>query len=130
MGGYSNVQYTGRLNRKQVNELYGTAVVGLCVLLPTGNYINSQPIKIFEYMMAGLPVIASDFPAWKKYVSDINAGICVPANDPEETKKAIRYLLNNREVAQCMGSNGRKAAEQKYCWIAEEEKLIKLYRKL
>lgn len=124
------VEYTGQIDREAVNQVYGQAVAGLVVLKPCKNYINSQPIKMYEYMAAGLPVIYSDFPAWKKIMEKTGAGIAVNPEKPEEAAKAINYLLKNREAAREMGRKGREAIEQKYSWNAEEEKLIRLYAEL
>ena len=122
--------YTGKLNREQVNELYGRSMVGMVTLLPMANYIHSQPIKMFEYMAAGLPFVASDFPLWKSIVEENGCGICVDCGKTDEVKVAIRQLLDDPSKAQEMGRNGRKAVETKYNWGIEEEKLVSLYRDL
>lgn len=124
------VVYTGKLNREQVNELYGRSMAGMVTLLPMANYIYSQPIKMFEYMAAGLPFVASDFPLWKSIVEENGCGICVDCGKTDEVRAAIRQLLDDPSKAQEMGRNGRKAVENKYNWSVEEEKLISLYRDL
>lgn len=60
------VKYLGKISRKKVNELYGRSRAGIVIYQPAANHTESKPIKMFEYMAAGLPVIASDFPLWKK----------------------------------------------------------------
>ena len=115
------------MDRCGVNTLYGQAVVGLCVLKPTANYINSLPIKMFEYMAAGLPFVCSDFPRWKKIADETGAGVCVSVDDINAVHKAIQELLSDRSKAQQMGRRGRMAIEQRYCWSMEEDKLLSLY---
>ena len=127
---HGNVELIGKINRDEVNELYGKSVAGLCILHPVENYIEAHPIKVFEYMAAGLPVICSDFPVLKKFVEGSNAGICVPAFDVDAIRSAIVKLLNDRDLARRMGLNGRRAVEEKYLWQNEAAKLIGLYRKI
>lgn len=122
--------YTGKLNREQVNELYGRSVAGMVTLLPMANYIYSQPIKMFEYMAAGLPFVASDFSLWKSIVEENGCGICVDCGKTDEVREAVKRLLEDPCRAQEMGRNGRKAVEIKYNWDVEEKKLVSLYQDL
>lgn len=126
----AHVEYTGVLDRKEVNELYGKAVLGLVLLLPKKNYIDSLPIKMFEYMAAGIPFVASDFPLWKEIVEKTQAGICVDINNIKEIKATIKNLLENREKAREMGKRGREAVTKYYNWNNEAKKLAALYRDL
>src|SRR5690606_28720925 len=59
--GWSRMRFHGRLDRRRVAELFENATAGLVVLHPTVNYLEAYPVKLFEYMAAGLPVIASNF---------------------------------------------------------------------
>lgn len=121
------VRYIGRINRKQVNELYGSARAGIVIYQPAENHTESQPIKLFEFMAAGLPVVASDFPLWRKIVEDNDCGICVNPGNTNEVKAACEKLLDNPELAQRMGQNGRTVVEDQYSWNSEEKKLYSLY---
>lgn len=126
----SKVCYVGKINRQEINDLYGKSVAGLVVLKPAHNYVKSFPIKMFEYMAAGLPVIASDFPLWMQIIKDNNCGFCINPDDIGALEKAIKKLLDDRQLAQNMGINGRKAVLEKYSWSLGEKNLLKLYRKL
>lgn len=125
-----NVSYFGEANRKQVNEFFNKAVAGLCLMKPIKNYYNSQPTKIYEYMAGGLPVICSNFPACIEAVEKTGSGFCVDPFDIEAVRKAMRTLLENHELAQGMGTRGRKTVEAKYSWEPEAEKLIKFYQEI
>ena len=128
--GGGKIKYVGFINRIKISELYNNACVGLCVLQPASNYINSQPIKMYEYMAAGLPYICSDFPVWKELTRATGAGICVNPKDPEELAAAISLLLNNPQKAEIMGQKGRRAVENQFSWDAERKKLNELYKTL
>ncbi len=124
------IRYIGKIGRKEINELYGNSRAGLLLYQPAQNHFEAQPIKMFEYMAAGLPVIASGFPLWRRIIKREKCGLCADCTKPGEVKKAILFLLNNLEEAQQMGRNGRKAAECYYNWGKEQEKLLELYRKI
>jgi glycosyltransferase involved in cell wall biosynthesis len=128
--GWNHVNFEGYLNRKEVSDLLNTSSVGLVILHPEPRYVVSYPIKLFEYMSAGLPVIASDFPLWRGIVEDAQCGICVDPMSPGEIADAVRYLLNNKEEARKMGENGRKAIMNKYNWEQESVRLVELYKSL
>lgn len=122
-----NVSYLGKINRKSVNELYGKSRIGIVLYQPAENHFASQPIKMFEYMAAGLPIVASDFNHWKKIIEMSDCGICVNPTDPNAVSDACNSLLEKPAEAQEMGKRGRRYVLEKYNWQNEEEKLLRLY---
>ncbi len=103
---------------------------GLVVLHPIINYIDSLPVKMFEYMGAGIPVIASNFPLWKEIVEDNDCGICVDPLDPVQIADAISYIQENPEKAEQMGLRGSRMVREKYNWEIEKKKLVSIYSNL
>ena len=81
-------------------------------------------------MAAGIPVIASDFPLWKKIIDQHKCGICVNPLKPEEISSAIDYLISHADEAKKMGDNGHKAVMKNYNWAVEEKKMLDLYTKI
>ncbi|HWC17188.1 MAG TPA: glycosyltransferase family 4 protein [Terriglobales bacterium] len=128
--GWKYVDEMGFLPREGVAELLARTRVGLVVLHPEPNYLRSRPVKLFEYMAAGVPVIASNFPDWRSIVEGGGCGLLVSPQDPKEIAEAIEFLLTHPEVAEKMGQNGREAVERLYVWDAEKEKLFALYNNL
>lgn len=124
------VQYCGFLNREEVNELYANSRCGLVVLRPTKAYVESLPVKMFEYMSAGLPVVASDFPYWKSIIDKEKCGICVDPLNVQAVSRAINLFFDNPQLAEEYGQRGKKAVLEKYNWEQEAKKLLKLYLKL
>ncbi|WP_339226795.1 glycosyltransferase family 4 protein [Oceanobacillus sp. FSL K6-2867] len=126
----AKVNYLGFLDRNQIKSILATSKAGLVVLEPRLNFIDSLPIKMFEYMSAGIPVIASNFPLWKEIIEGNNCGICVDPFNVDEIATAIQWVLDNPDEAEKMGENGRNAVERKYNWETESKKLIKVYSSL
>lgn len=123
-------EYIGLMDRAEINELYARSVVGLVVLQPAHNYVDSLPIKMFEYMAAGLPFVASDFPLWKSIVAESQSGICVNPSDTVALANAINFFLENKDVGQRMGQSGRKYVEDKCSWTKVEGVLLTMYETL
>lgn len=124
------VTLLGRLDRDRVREEYSRARVGLCVLQPVPNYLDALPVKMFEYMAAGLPVIASRFPYWEQFITNHDAGIMVDPTDPEEIAEAITWIINHPEEGRSMGERGRHVALDQFSWRSEERALLDVYGKL
>lgn len=128
--GWSRINETGILDRAGVANVYRRSFAGLVTLKPLPNYIEALPIKMFEYMAAGIPVIASNFPLWASIVAEHRCGLCVDPDDPRAIAGAINELALSPDEARAMGENGRRAALTVYNWKAEETKLIAFYAEL
>ncbi|HHO42706.1 MAG TPA: glycosyltransferase [Epsilonproteobacteria bacterium] len=128
--GWQKVNELGFLDRAGVSKVYSQSKAGLVTLRPIINYLDALPVKMFEYMAAGLPVISSDIKLWKEIIKGNSCGICVNPLDPKEIADAINYLLSHPDEAQKMGQNGKKAVLEKYNWKLEEEKLFSVYEEL
>lgn len=127
---YRSVDFLGMLNRDGVKELLASSKVGIVTLLPTPNILDSQPIKLFEYMAAGLPVVASDFPLWRRIMDDASCGICVDPHDPKAIADAVIRIVENPDLAKQMGESGRRMVLEKYNWESQEDILVQFYHKL
>lgn len=128
--GWQNVRSLGQLNRQEVADVLSRSVAGLVLFHPAPNHVDAQPNKMFEYMSAGIPVIASNFPLWREIIEGNNCGICVDPLNPQEISEAIQYLINHPQAAAEMGKNGREAVETKYNWEQEAQKLLSLYQEI
>lgn len=127
---WKKIDYLGNVSRKKVSEILNNSIAGFVTFLPVPNHVEAQPNKMFEYMSAGLPVIASNFPLWKEIIEGNDCGICIDPEKPKEIAKAMKYLMDNPDEAKRMGENGRKAVMEKYNWEMESQKLISYYNKL
>lgn len=131
MPAWSNVDYMGNIPHEQVAQEMACCAVGLALAIPSRNsdWKNGSlgNTKIFEEMMAGLPVICTDFVLWKDFVQRYCCGICVDPENVDEIANAIRYLLEHPDEAKRMGENGRRAVREEFNWDVEEKKLVALY---
>lgn len=120
------------VKKEQIEEMYirHRWLAGIALFPPTEHYMRKELTKFFEYMVAGLPIICSDFPVWKEFIDTYECGIAVDPYDRDEIKDALHFLRTNPNQARKMGENGRKAVLKELNWHAEEEKLIHWYKQL
>lgn len=125
--GWRRVDALGHLDRAGVQSVMRRAMAGLVTLHPVRNYLDALPVKMFEYMAAGLPVIASHFLLWREIVEGNGCGICVDPEDPAAIAAAIDHLCSHPDIARRMGENGRRAVHTTYNWNGEAAKLGAFY---
>lgn len=127
---WNRVKFFGFVPFLEMNKYLLKADVGLLCFLPEPNNVNAMPNKMFEYMITGLPVVASNFPLWKEIIEGNNCGICVNPYDPKEIAKAIEHLMEHPDEVKKMRRNGIKAVLQNYNWENESKKLLEVYEEL
>jgi glycosyltransferase involved in cell wall biosynthesis len=127
---WKRVEWLGQLPRAKVASLLGSVRAGLVLFKGEPNHVTAYPTKMFEYMSAGIPVIASDFPLWRRIVEDAKCGVVVDPTDSQAVARAIEYVVTHERDAVRMGSAGLDVVMRRYNWASEETKLIKLYRDL
>lgn len=132
MKAWPQVDFRGQIPHSEVAGILSESAVGLAVLRPGNNTDGTNGsmgnTKIFEEMMAKLPVVCTGFKRWREFVEGYKCGICVDSTNAEEIATGIRYLLDHPAEAQQMGENGYRAVKEKYNWAVEEKKLLTLYK--
>lgn len=128
--GWGQVDFRGQVGREEVRRVLNESMAGMVTLMRTPAYLDALPIKMFEYMSAELPVIASDFPLWREIIDGAGAGLCVDPESPEAIAAAIRRLADDHGLVEKLGKNGRAAILSKYNWPVEAQKLIKFYKEI
>ncbi len=126
--GWIHVRYRPWIDRREMADLLATSSVGLLLFLPVPNHVTSYPNKLFEYMAAGLPIVASNFPYWEQFVDEIGSGLRVDPTNPEEIAAAITRLLDDPAAANVMGQRGAAAVQERFSWEPEAERLVTLYQ--
>jgi glycosyltransferase involved in cell wall biosynthesis len=128
--GWSRVDYRGLLDRVGVQRLLAESRVGLVVVHPLQSHIDMQPVKLYEYMAAGIPVISSDFPRFRDIVEGNRCGLCVPPRDVAGIATAIEWIFEHPAEAAEMGKRGRELIMQSLNWQHEEQELLRFYQHL
>ncbi|MCT6718331.1 glycosyltransferase family 4 protein [Acidovorax sp. K2F] len=128
--GWQQVNALGVRDRVGVRDVLARSRAGIVTFLPVPNHVDAQPNKMFEYMSAGVPVIASHFPLWREIVEGNDCGLCVDPQDPAAIAGAVNRLVDDSALAQRLGENGRRAVMERYNWAAEEKKLLAFYERL
>lgn len=118
------IDYLGSVEVSAIPEIISQAMVGLCVLHPRGNYVNAQSTKIFEYMAAARPFIASNFPRWVAMLEEHNCGVFIEPQDYGRLAAALEQLFENPEESTAMGLRGRAAFLRHFTFDAEVPKLL------
>jgi glycosyltransferase involved in cell wall biosynthesis len=113
LGIESRVEFTGLLPPSEVRGRLPSADV---LVLP--NHLNAlsssytSPLKMFEYMAAGRPIVASDLPAFREVLRDGENALLVLPGDAPEFAAAFRRLLADRATAEHIARTAWQEAEQ------------------
>lgn len=127
MPGWSRVDASGPIPRAQAQRVLAESVAGIVTFLPEPNHVRAQPNKMFEYMGAGLPVIASHFAPWREIIEGVGCGLCVDPTNSSDIANAISYIATHADEASEMGERGRKAVLSRYNWQSELNNLMNVY---
>ncbi len=92
------------------------------------NYRFSLPNKLFDYIQAGIPVLASDLPEIRKIIDQYDIGTFIPGHQPEQIARKINELMANREQLNNWKRNLTFAADD-LTWEKESETIKKVYGK-
>ena len=121
------LHFYGRLSLEQGYAMAHKMDIGLCIIWPMKNSIESYPTKLFEYMSIGLPIICSNFPLYQKTVEGNLSGICVNPLDPSELKKAILTIHTDVKKSELMAKSGKLAVKHHFNWTTQTLVLTRVY---
>jgi glycosyltransferase involved in cell wall biosynthesis len=92
------------------------------------NYRFSLPNKLFDYIHAGIPVLASPLPEINKIIDHYNIGDFIPSHDPKQIAQKVNEIIENKEIIAVWKKN-IKFAIQDLSWETEEHMLKQVYGK-
>lgn len=98
--------------------------IGINLVLPIDTaHLLAQPQKLYEYLAAGLPVVAADVPTIHRVLTEYNCGLLVDPHSPNEIAAAIVRLAEDANLREQMGLNARQAAEREFNWESQASRL-------
>lgn len=122
---WKDVEFIDGFNPQELNELMGRSTMSNVLRDFSKTHFhngNIGIIKIFESMEAGLPLICSDVPVYRKIWEEYKFGILVDPKNSDQIAEAINYLVTHKEEAYKMGQEGRRAVIEKYnCDVVSKE---------
>ena len=130
-GDLSDVIYLrGFIDYNAASDYINRSRIGLCLLFPTKNYLNSYPTKLFDYMTAGIPIVGSNFGQLARIIKEANCGATVDPYNIQEIIRVLDSLLSQNDYSSDLGENGWEYIKNTYNWQSQENKLLELYSTL
>ena len=126
----ANVVIHGEVPFSEVAGHLSKAQIGVLTFLPVPNHVEALPNKLFEYMRAGLAVLASDFPLWRPLVVDTGCGVTVDPERPSAIAGALESLAADPDARRTMGLRGVAAVRDRFSWSVAESVLLEAYAEL
>jgi glycosyltransferase involved in cell wall biosynthesis len=121
------VQFFNRMSHDLLYEYTRYAKIGVSLDKDTNlNYRYSLPNKLFDYIMAGTPQLATDLPEVAAIIRRYNTGLLIHSHAPAHIAKSIQAMLDDRVRFKKWEDNCMEAAKE-LCWENEEQKLIEIY---
>jgi glycosyltransferase involved in cell wall biosynthesis len=129
--GWQRVDFVGHQPWRTVLEEYGRATAGLLLYAPAREQQWALPVKLFEFLLAGLPVISSDNAYWREFLAGNPAVTFVRHGDAKGTADAlVRLAKMPLQEARALGRAGAEHAMARYSWNSEAARLVGLYDRL
>lgn len=124
------VRFFGPVPNPELVSWSASADVGMCNIIDSSpSYRHSLPNKLFEYLMAGIPVVASGFSHMGRIIREFEVGETCDPSDPDALAAALARIVHDPEREQRYRQNTAQASAR-YNWEREEQDLIGLYERL
>lgn len=124
--GWRYVDYMGFVSQEKLYEYYSTSLIGLVTLHNIDTYREAFPVKLFEYVNSGLPVVMSDFNLWKSFFKNKVVGEYVEPLDSNQIYNGINIILENYDIYKSNVASYYGI----YVWENEKELLFDYYKNL
>lgn len=130
LGLNDTVRLAANVKPHEIMSILNQGTIGISPNLRVPQQVNGIHTKLFEYMVARLPMVLSDLPHQLEVLENSRAGIAVAPEKPEDFAQAIVELTQDREKAMEMGRRGLAAFLADYCYESQQDKLMDFYRRI
>ncbi len=124
-----NVFFTGQIPIEKINEYYQKSKIAFCLFPKNRTNQLILPIKLFEYMSFGMPIVGSDFGHIGEIISSYKVGLPVDPHDSKKVSEAILELLDEDNYKK-YASHSVSLVNENFSWKNQESILLGIYSKL
>jgi glycosyltransferase involved in cell wall biosynthesis len=126
----ARVHYVPAVAYDRIIPMIASADIGLALIQNVNrSYYLGAPTKLYEYMMAGIPAISSNFPEIRRIMDDVRFGEVVDPENPREIAAAVMKILGDARLYAEYRRNAQEG-RKKYCWENQVQTLLAAYRQI
>jgi len=113
-----NIKYLGKKNYRDIPSYVGSALCGLVTISNPNGRSNTglYPLKLFETLACGVPVIVTDFPGQADLVRGGDCGVVIAADDADQIANAVKKFADDPDAAKAMGLRGAEIIKNHHSW--------------
>lgn len=126
----NHIDIVGWVSHKDVVNYICVSKIGLAPLLPTKKFMKNIPIKQFEYMACGIPVLGADLPPIASYINSSGCGRVFDSTSADALADGVIKILESESEWKRMSQAGKKAVRDVWNWDKMEEKLFMVYENI
>ena len=123
------VEFEGWVDFEKIPRVINGADICISSVLPTNFTDYAYPVKLFEYLACGKPVVVSNIRGHLELIHDSQNGLIYDSLSPEDLAEKIVQLIKDRSLRQHLGINGLSLAKR-FSWEACSADLIRAYESI
>lgn len=129
LGVLDRIRMHGTMTQRELRPWMASSVAGILTI--DGRYSiaarYTSPLKLFEYLCAGLPIVATDLPSVREIVGHEREALLFPDRDVDDLARALRRVLSDKALAARLSENAR-ATSRRYTWQCRGERIVNACR--
>ena len=124
-----NIIFTGSVNYQDVPKYLAASDI-VVAPYPQIDFFYFSPVKLFEYMATGKPIIASNIGQIGDVLEHGKTGLLIEPGNYKELAENILTLLEDEELKKILGRNARIEVEKNYTWERNARKIMEIYKEV